>query len=181
MPTERLRREHGAAQYVLNRLEVVTNELENVPEATMDQMAELTALLGFMTRFDRCHCLKTEEALLPALQMRKVNLTGTTLSSACYDHTRLCAMLSKLKRRLPRVAQDATVREQFVTMSRTYVEGMRNHMHAADRELEQLEREVLTEADDLVLYDAVTRYEQDNRWLAGKPLLLEGKADAAGA
>jgi hypothetical protein len=71
------------------------------------------------------------------------------------------------------------VREQFISMSRAYAEGMRDHMHTADQELEHLEREVLTDADDLVLYDAMTRYEQDNRWLAGKPLLLEGKAEAS--
>ena len=177
MPTEKLRREHAAAQYVLNQLEVVTGDLENQPEVSLDMMAEFMALLGFMTRFDRCHCLKTEEALLPALQERRVDISGTALSTACLDHARLCMLLSRLKRRLPRVAQDAPVREEFVRMAREYIEGMRQHMAAADRELERLEGEVLTEADDLALHDALTRYEQDNRWLGGKPLLLEAHAE----
>jgi len=175
MPTEKLRREHGAAQYVLNRLEAVTGELESLPETNLDQMAELMALLGFMTRFDRCHCLKTEEALLPALEARHVDISGTALSGACLEHMHLCTLLSKLKRRLPRVAQDAPVREQFVQLAHEYIEGMRQHMTAADHDLEHLEREVLTEADELALYDALGRYEQDNKWLAGKPLLLEEK------
>ena len=179
MPMEKLRREHGAAQYVLNRLEVVTGELESVPEITLDHMAELTALLGFMTRFDRCHCLKTEEALLPALAALQVDINGTALSAACLEHTRLCTLLSKLKRRLTRMAQDAVVRDQFVQLAREYIEGMRQHMLAADRELEHLEAEVLTEADDLAIYDALTRYEQDSRWLSGKPLLLEARPEGA--
>jgi hemerythrin-like domain-containing protein len=173
MPIEKLRHEHGAAQYVLNRLEVVVRDLQD-GQTSPDQLVELRALLGFMERFDRCHCSKSEEALFPVLQRRHVDLdcVGQCLPKACNDHARLRGELGVLRQHLPGISQEGAAREQFTKMALNYIVAMREHMHEADRELMLLERDVLTEADDLAVYDAMLEFEEKNRFLSSGEALL---------
>jgi len=132
-PTEMLRSEHVAIEGLLTVLDAMAKRLAaNEPVPREDLLDAMTVIVEFT---DRCHQVKEEDLVFPALSSASPMAGADMARRLTNEHRALRRLAASMRDLLPRASSTKTARAQFGKDLRTYTRLLREHIRIEDETL----------------------------------------------
>jgi len=132
-PTATLRSEHVAIEGLLTVLEAMAKRLAaNEPVPREDLLDAMTVIVEFT---DRCHQIKEEDLVFPALSSASPMVGADMARRLTNEHRTLRRLVASMRELLPRASATKTARAQLGKDLRTYSRLLREHIRIEEETL----------------------------------------------
>ncbi len=159
-PSDILREEHEVIQHLLHVLRAMAARVERGETVAR---ADIDDLLGVVVNFaDRCHHVKEEHTLFPALARASPEEGARLVHRLEGDHESGRHLVAALRSEAATLASgDATVRRQFAKDARSYVALLEEHIHQETTHLLPLVDRILPAKERTALAAEFDRIERE--------------------
>ena len=158
--TDQIAKDHEIISMALDVLKEMSLQMK---AGEHPESSDVRALLGFFDDFaDRCHHLKEESVLFPALIHAGPSSTYDTLALIRFQHDQSRSMVEAL--------QDASCRHDardFASYAAHFIGMQSNHIYHEDRILPELAGQYLTAEDDAKIVSEFEEIEKEMYGLGG--------------
>jgi len=132
-PNQILKQEHDATEELLNALDEMTIKAGVLGKPPVKDIEDaLTVIIGFV---DKCHHVKEEKALFPALSKASPDVGAELARRLTSDHKAFRQLVSSMDTALARVGSDSQARTLIVKHIGTYTRLVRAHIGVEETEL----------------------------------------------
>lgn len=154
--TEALKQEHRIIEKVLGAVEKLTKSPGEIPVELWEKA------IDFIRNFaDKCHHLKEEGLLFPALEEHGVPRDGGPIGMMLFEHEEGRGYVRAMAAALPLAKQDlVTAKTTLVENAGAYLRLLREHIAKEDEVLFEMADEALTSEDQKKLLKEFEEHEE---------------------
>lgn len=159
-PTDILSNEHRVIEQVLNCLEKMIEQYES--EGTLEKQPAQNTVAFFRNFADRCHHMKEETHLFPAMEAKGYPREGGPTGVMLREHEQARDCVRGMDEAIEAASTgDGSALKTFAQYARSYIGLLREHMEKEDHCLYSLANQAFTQDDQRQLLSAFEKVENE--------------------